>query len=664
MAKSLIFFELAFYFRQYRLANSVRLIGESTMNIQQIQEARELYGIDNWGSGYFNINDHGNVTCHPTAEDHRGIDIMQIIQKVKNMGASAPMILRFPQIIDNQIMKLLHAFRDAIWEYSYTGRHLGVFPFKVNQRREFIDSIVSAGQRQNYGLEVGSKTEMLAALSYDLSPESLLICNGFKDEEFIDLGFIGKRMGKNVVMVVEGPDELQMITKLAKKDPQNCPKLGLRIKLYTKGSGKWAKSSGETSKFGLTTVEVIDCLKIAQDAGLSEKLAMLHFHIGSQVTEIKRIKKAIKEAARVYAKIHKMGYTPEYLNIGGGVGVDYDGSKTSFQSSANYSIQEFANDVVYEIGEVCNNEEVKSPIIVSESGRIIAAYHSVVVTDIREVQGSEAIKEESEYNGEDDSDSTKMHKSLEELKYILNNLNRKNFVEYYHDAIEYHEEMFTLFNLGYIDLKERATAEELFSKICRRALHFSSFDKHRLEEFDDLQSKRVSKYLANFSIFQSIPDAWSIDQLFPVMPLSRHEQKPSEKATIVDITCDSDGCLEQFVDRRDIKNVLDLHHPSEEDYFLGFFLVGAYQESLANEHNLFGAINEAEIILSQNGSWDVIKVTKGDPMDELLTSRNYNIEEMHHSYEKQLNKYSQETKEENMSKLMKSLSSTPYLNKT
>lgn len=609
------------------------------MNIRQIQEARELFGIDEWGGGYFGINDEGQVVCHPTGEEHLSISLPEAVKKAKQQGVSTPIILRFPQIIEGQLERMHGAFRQAINEFNFKGRHVGVFPFKVNQRREFIDAVVSCGQRLDYGLEVGSKTEFIAALSYPLTNDSLLIANGFKDREFIELGFIGCAMGKRVLVVVEGPDELETLIEIAKKR-KHCPEVGLRVRLYSKGAGKWEKSSGDSSKFGLTTTEVLRSLQILEEANLKDRLAMLHFHIGSQITEIKRFKNALKEAARVYSKVHKMGFKPTFLNIGGGVGVDYDGSKTSFESSANYTLQEFANDAVYVLGDVCSNEQVPYPTIVTESGRVIAAYHSVVVTDVREVQGTEDFPETwLPEGGEPD-----LHKSIKELKYIHDNINRKNYVEFYHDAIEYQEELFTLFNLGYLGLKDRAVAEELFHRICRRALYFSSFQRHQLEEFDDLQKIMVHKYLANFSMFQSIPDSWAIDQLFPVMPLSRHDEKPSLKATIVDITCDSDGCLDSFIDRADIKTALDLHIPNAEPYYIGFFLVGAYQESLANEHNLFGAINEAEIHIDAEGDWEITKITKGDPIDELLESRNYDVKEIAGCYELQFQRMVQEGK--------------------
>ncbi len=633
------------------------------MNIRQIQDARELYGIDDWGSGYYSIDDQGQVVCTPTAEEHLSIPLISIIDQARQSGFEVPLILRFPQIIAGQLDRMHSAFSNAVREFNYTGAHRGVFPFKVNQRREFIDNIVACGQSANYGLEVGSKTEFLAALGYELPAKALLICNGFKDREFIKLAFTAAAMGKNVVLVIEGPDELELLIDENRHHPV-CPEIGIRSRLYSRGSGKWEKSSGESSKFGLTTLEILQSLKLIQEADLVDRLAMLHFHIGSQITEIKRVKNAIKEASRVYAKIYKLGFQVKYLNIGGGIGVDYDGSKTSFSSSANYTLQEFANDVVYVIGEVCSNESVPLPDIVTESGRVVAAYHSVVVTNIREVQGIDEALESTELA---ESLEVQETKTLQELRYVHDNMNKKNFVEFYHDAIEYYEELFTLFSLGYVSLQERAVGEQYFYKICRKSIYFSTFQKRNLEEFENLQDMMVSKYLANFSIFQSIPDAWSIDQLFPVMPLQYHHEKPSHKAKIVDITCDSDGCLDKFVDPRDIKKTLDLHAVTDREYYLGFFLVGAYQESLANEHNLFGAINEAEVRIDLDGRWEITKLTPGDPVDELLVCRNYDIEGLIASFKQQLDSalssgaIDHSMRDKYQEGLERSLKSLPYL---
>ncbi len=634
------------------------------MSIQQIHEAREVFGIDEWGAGYFGIDDKGNITCHPEKLSNCSIPIIDVVKRCNAANIRTPLIIRFPQIISGQLDALHSAFGKAVQEYSYKGKHRGVFPFKVNQRKEFIDSVVETGKKYSYGLEVGSKPEFVAALSYELGPDAHLICNGFKDNEFIEMAFIAKAMGKNVTLVVEGTDELFSIMSFAAKEPL-CPDIGLRIRLYSKGSGKWEKSSGDSSKFGLTTIEVLDALRILESNNMVDKLKMLHFHIGSQITDIKRFKTALKEAARVYAKIYSSGFAPENLNIGGGVGVDYDGSKTSYQSSANYSMQEFANDAVYVVGEVCNEESVPHPNIITESGRVIAAYHSVVITDIREVQGEEITSNVSH----DDIDSTDSegYKGLMELKYILDNINRKNYNESYHDAIEFREELYTLFNLGYLSLAERGAAEELFQKICRKTLYFSSFESRQNDEFQNLQKKMVSKYLANFSIFQSIPDTWSIEQLFPVLPISRHHERPSHKATIVDITCDSDGCIDRFIDKREIKPVLDLHSPNGEPYYIGFFLVGAYQESLANEHNLFGAINEVEVVGHSDGKWEVTETTPGDLIDELLESRNYNIGEILEAYEVQLklaqdsNVIDERTRQRYSAYMKKMIRAYPYL---
>jgi arginine decarboxylase len=607
------------------------------MNIRQIQEAREMYNIDEWGAGYFGINDVGQVVCYPTRSEAHAIPLVEIMQQCLEKGYSTPVIIRFPQLIGAQIRLLDSAFKRAINEFQYGGRYLGVFPFKVNQRREFIDQIVQFGAKVDWGLEVGSKAECLAAMSYQLSKDALFILNGFKDHEFIEMGFVAKQLGKNVIIVIESPEELLMLLDIAERYP-SAPEIGLRIKLYAKSSGKWQKSSGEASKFGLTTTELMHCLAILKDRKREDLVSMLHFHIGSQITEIKRIKNAVKEASRVYAKTYKMGFKAKYLNVGGGVGVDYDGSKTTFQSSANYTIQEFANDAVYVIREVCEQERVEVPTIVSESGRVVAAYHSIVVTDIREVQSP---------NPEEKS-VTELYPNFRERNYprpltemfdVLENINRKNYSEFYHDAIEYYEELFTLFNLGHASLEERSIAEDIFSRICRKAIYYSTFQKHPEEEFMILQKQMVSKYMANFSIFQSIPDAWSIDQLFPVMPLTHHHVKPDHKATIIDITCDSDGCLDKFIDRADVRTELDLHTmPEGEDpYYLGFFLVGAYQESLANEHNLFGATNEVEVQINEKTkSWKITKFTQGDPIAELLQSRNYNVKEILKSIDKQL----------------------------
>ncbi len=600
-------------------------------NLSQIEQARRDYNIDEWGAGYFGIDDRGFVECYPTGRRAQAVVLHDVVTRARQRGIHPPLIIRFPQVIASQLLRLEQAFQRAIREFDYRGRHFGVFPFKVNQRREFIDAVIECGAQYDYGLEVGSKSELIAAISYPLSARALLVCNGFKDEEFVTMACLAAEMGKNVVLVIEGPDELQILLNKLRQQRVTA-QIGIRTRLYSKGSGKWENSSGSGSKFGLTIIELLDCLKTLQQEGHTDKVTMLHLHIGSQITEIKKFKTALKEAARIYSKIVRMGFTAvKYLDIGGGVGVDYDGSKTSSQFSANYVLQEFVNDAVYVIGQVCRDENVATPDIVTESGRIIAAYHSLVVTDIREVQAPSAASANWTQ-----VDHRETERCLVELRYIYDNINAKNYAEYYHDAIEYHEELATLFNLGYLDLEARGCGEELFQEICRKALSFSVRQKYSVAEFKFLRQRFVSKYLANFSVFQSIPDAWSIGQLFPVMPLSRHHECPTHEANIVDITCDSDGCLAQFIDCKAIKSVLGLHSPSSDPYYLGFFLVGAYQESLASEHNLFGATHEVEVSVAPDGSYDIAKITAGDTITELLESRNYHRKTLVASFLKQV----------------------------
>ncbi len=606
-----------------------------SMNHKNIQTARHVYGIDNWGASYFGISPQGSVTVQPFGGQECSLDLAEIVSRAQERNISTPLILRFPQVLQSQIGRLHNAFAEAASECDYEGAIRCVFPFKVNQRREFIDALVSSGHQFRYGLEVGTKPELFAALSYDLHSDALLVCNGFKDSSFIQLAFDAKRMGKNVVLVVEGTDELKYIIDHAEK-VGFCVDIGLRAKLYAKGAGLWAKSGGAESKFGLSTVEMMESLELLRKAGLSEHLAMLHYHIGSQITEIKKVKNAMKEAGRVFAKIVKMDFGLKYLNIGGGIGVDYDGSKTSFYASANYNLQEFANDVVYIIKEVCESEGVAPPTIVSESGRAVAAYHAVLVTDVREVEQMGGDVNQLQITEQD-------HKSLKELKFACDEMNSKNFVEYYHDALEYRDELFTLFNLGYLELAERSKAEVLFEEVCQKALYFHSQAGVSIEEFEDLAKGRLSKYLANFSIFQSIPDSWSIEQLFPVMPLQRHDEKYSRKGVVMDITCDSDGCLDQFVDQRDVKKSLELHVPhADVPYYIGFFLVGAYQEALGNNHNLFGATNEVIVEVDPKTGQTTETDVLGEDVGEILRAMNYEDEQILSGYRKQLTRRCEE----------------------
>jgi len=595
-----------------------------------IQESRELYGIDDWGSGYFGISQQGTVEVYPFGHKKNvSVDLCKILEIAAERKVKTPLIVRFPQILDTQLTRLQDAFRAAMDEFKYEGQLRAVFPFKVNQPKEFIDDLVQSGKNHVYGLEIGTKTELFAALSYDLHPEALFVCNGFKDSRFIELAFDAKKMGKNIVLVIEGTDELKFIINYSQQVGY-CVDIGLRAKLYAKGSGLWEKSGGIGSKFGLNSVEMMEALNLLEEAGLQDRLAMIHYHIGSQITEIKRVKAAMKEAARVYAKILKKGFKLCYLNIGGGIGVDYDGSKTSFYVSHNYTMQEFANDVIYIIQDICKEEHCPTPHIVSESGRAVAAYHSVLLTDVREV----------EKNGgklEDWSISATDHRLLIDMMNSVSYMNGKNFVEYYHDALQSREELFTLFSLGYLAIEERAKTEVLYHELCHKALFFYRQSGQQLEEFDELEKNQFGKYMANFSMFQSIPDALGIDQLFPVMPIARLNEKTQHHGVIMDLTCDSDGCLDKFVDKRDIKHSLTLHIPkSNEPYYIGFFLVGAYQEALGNNHNLFGAVNELIVRFSEEGNITAVDEVTGEDVGEILRIMNYRDEDILNGYDLQL----------------------------
>ncbi|MFL6274737.1 MAG: biosynthetic arginine decarboxylase [Blastocatellia bacterium] len=503
-----------------------------------LDEVVQTYGVENWGAGYFEVNRKGHLAVRPAEGDPRSVDVKELIDHlVEQRRLQLPILLRFPQILTNQLKKLQRSFHEAAREFNYNGTHYGVFPMKVNPRREVVEEFLREGSKYNFGVECGSKAELYAALSLDQTPESLLICNGFKDEPFISLALMGVKIGKRVVIVVEKLNELKMIVRLAGETGVR-PMIGLRAKLYAKGAGKWASSGGESAKFGLTPSEMLECIRLLREQGMEDTLKLLHFHIGSQITDIKRVKAAMKEAARVYSKIRQMKIDVEFLDIGGGLGVDYDGSKTTFESSVNYTTQEFANDVIYTIKSVCEDENVPEPNLVTESGRMMSAYHAVFVTSIRDEIETFA-DDQPEVNVTDDDPQV-----IIELKALYDDINAKNYREYYHDALDHKDELHTQFNLGLISLEDRAKGEVLFWEVCARASKFAQNVKVQEEEFDDLKKILASKYLCNFSVFRSVPDHWAIDQLFPIMPIHRLNEPPTDYATFVDITCDSDGQID------------------------------------------------------------------------------------------------------------------------
>ena len=583
---------------------------------ERFDESAVLYGIPHWGKRFFHVSEDGNLVVRPTREPDRGIALKQIVDEVGLRGITPPLIIRFPQILASAVSDLNNAFARAIEEFEYGNVYRGVFPIKVNQKRVVVEQIIAAGRPYGYGLEAGSKPELLAAIAADLAPESLIVCNGYKDDAFVGMALNGLRMKKKVVLVLEKVSELDRILTVA-KERRVRPLLGMRVKLYARGSGKWAKSGGEAAKFGLTTPEMLETVSILKRRRMLDSMVMLHFHIGSQITDIRKIKDAIREAGRVYAKLRALGVPIRYLNLGGGLGVDYDGSKTAFDSSMNYSVQEYANDVVYTIKSICEEEKVPEPTLVTESGRAITAFHSVLIANVLDV--ADRIDQ-----GRRVRVSTGDPNVIQELAGILKEVNAKNLRESYHDALQYKEELFTLFNLGHLSLEDRSKGETLFWQICERIHRDLKTLKEIPEEFEDMETMLADKYVLNFSVFQSLPDSWAIDQLFPILPIHRLNEKPTEFATLADITCDSDGKIERFIDLRDIDETLPLH-PFRHDrpYYIGFCLMGAYQDVLGDLHNLFGETHEVLVRVDEEGRTEIEDVLPGETCERVLEYMNY-----------------------------------------
>lgn len=632
------------------------------MNESIRDEISDIYDVEAWGAGYFEIGPRGNLLVRPRRGDPRYADLREIVEHlVRDRQLSAPILLRFPQLLENQLRRLHDSYEEATREFKYNGDHFPVFPMKVNPRREVVEEFLKSSNKTQCGLECGSKAELYAALAMDRPKESLLICNGFKDEAFIRLAMLGAYAGQRVIIVVEKLNELDIVIRCARDAPIK-PWIGLRAKLYSRGSGKWASSGGEAAKFGLTTSEMLECLRRLRDAEMLETLKLLHFHIGSQITDIKRVKNAMKEAARVYCKIRQLEGNVEFLDIGGGMGVDYDGSKTMFEASINYSMQEFANDAVYTIRSVCDDENVPHPNLVTESGRVMTAYHVVGIMSIRD---------EIETFADDlpqvtvDADDPQV---ITELKQLCDAINNKNYREYYHDALEHKDELHTQFNLGLISLEDRAKGEVLFWETCARALRLSRSAKVAEEEFEGLRRILASKYLCNFSLFRSAPDSWAIGQLFPVMPIHRLNETPADFATLVDVTCDSDGKIDRFVDLKDVKDVLELHpYRENEPYYLGMFLIGAYQEVMGSYHNLFGQTNEAQIVIDNDGKFHVTKIVPGSSVSDMLEFARYDPAQLQERVRKQLQarvatgQLDQETATELAAKYVAAAGSQTYL---
>jgi arginine decarboxylase len=576
--------------------------------------AAELYGLDGWGNGYLAIRDDGHLVVTPKREASEGASVLEVVQELAARGVRTPVLLRFPQLLEAQVERLCGAFGSAIREYEYGETYAPLFPIKVNQQRSVVEQLLTSGASHGLGLEVGSRPELMAAASLSLPPNALIVCNGFKDAEYLQSASLAVRLGKRVVVVVEKPFELGPIVDLAQTG-KAMPMIGFRLRLQARGAGMWEKSGGVASKFGLTTLQLLRALARLEAAGLKDQVKLLHFHIGSQIPDIRKIKTAVREATQIYAHVRHLGWDVRFLDVGGGLGIDYDGSRTSSDASVNYSVQEYANDVVFGIKEVCEQQEVPPPAILSESGRALVAYHSMLVTDVRgTIAGLEP--QPPEIDGTE-------HEVILNLAEADRTMTVKNYREFYHDAIEYRDQMYSLFNLGLLGLPGRAKGECLFWSIAAKAVRFSKSAKFVAEEFQELESKLHDKYICNFSVFQSLPDHWALDQLFPVTPIHRLNEPPTRKAQLVDITCDSDGEVQKFIDVRDIKDAVEVHQLVEgEPYYLAFLLIGAYQDTMGDMHNLFGRVHEAEVLV--DGGRPVIRsVRNGEVAAETMAAFGY-----------------------------------------
>src|SRR5947199_1237328 len=593
-----------------------------------IQHARNLYNIHRWGAKYFDINEAGRVVAKPLRDSGASVDITDVIEEAKARGLKFPVLIRFQDILSHRVESINMAFRNAITEFNYQGKYRGVFPIKVNQLREVVEEILDAGKPFDFGLEVGSKPELFAGLALQSQLGSLIVCNGYKDANFIRMALLGTKLGKKVIMVVEKLEELRQIIAISKALGVE-PLIGVRARLLSKGAGRWAESGGENAKFGLSTAELLAATEMLKAENLTHCFKLLHFHIGSQVPDILIVKKAVQEASRFYAKLYKRGFQIESIDVGGGLGVDYDGSRSAFDSSTNYTLQEYANDIVYYIADVCNAEKVPHPDIISESGRALVAHHSVLIV---EVFGSIAKVRPGNYFQYGETE----HPLVKELLDIRKNLPKLNKLEAYHDALERKEDAQHMFTLGMLDLPEKAKIEHLYWEISHEVVDSFKGQAYVPEEIRKLEDSLGDQYLCNFSVFQSLLDHWALGQLFPIMPVSRLNERPTREATLVDITCDSDGQVNKFIDLRDVRDTLPLHpligngNGHIEPYYLGFFLVGAYQDIMGDLHNLFGRVNEVHVFLDPDepAGYYVEEIIEGTTIVQALDSVQYDEKEL------------------------------------
>lgn len=587
---------------------------EKTKNEWDIEAAIATYNVDRWGGGYFTINPAGNVVAQPLQENGGSIDLLEVVNEARSRGLGFPLVVRFQDLLRHRVEAVNRAFQNAMTEFGYKNAYRGVFPIKVNQLREVIEEIVDAGAQFHFGLEAGSKPELVAALAMHKDPESLIICNGYKDRAFIRIALLGRKLGKAVIIVVEKLEELEQTIRAAKEVGVE-PYIGIRVRLYSKGRGKWSPSGGENAKFGLDTTSLVAASEMLKTAGLAHCLKLVHFHVGSQVPDISTIKRAVREAARYYTKLAKLGHDLGYLDVGGGLGVDYDGSRSDFDSSTNYSLQEYANDVVWNIAEVCDSEGVPHPAIVSEGGRAIVAHHSVLVVEAFGSIEKTAPKLRVEASEKD-------HKLVRDILEVKQRLKRGNRIESLHDIQQIKEESQQTFDLGLLDLESKAKIDTVYWQLAQQIVNMHRGLRFVPEEIKELEVSLGDQYICNFSVFQSLLDHWALGQLFPIMPIHRLTTAPDRNGMIVDITCDSDGKVSKFIDLQDVKYTLPLHRITPgELYYLGVFMVGAYQDIMGDLHNLFGRVTEVHVFLDpdEESGWYIEEVIEGSTIGEVLS---------------------------------------------
>ena len=582
----------------------------------RIEDSEELYNITGWGTSYFSINDAGHVVVTPR-RDGVTVDLKELVDELQLRDVASPMLLRFPDILDNRIEKMSSCFKQAAEEYGYKAENFIIYPIKVNQMRPVVEEIISHGKKFNLGLEAGSKPELHAVIAVNTDSDSLIVCNGYKDESYIELALLAQKMGKRIFLVVEKMNELKLIAKMAKQLNVQ-PNIGIRIKLASSGSGKWEESGGDASKFGLTSSELLEALDFMESKGLKDCLKLIHFHIGSQVTKIRRIKTALREASQFYVQLHSMGFNVEFVDIGGGLGVDYDGTRSSnSEGSVNYSIQEYVNDSISTLVDVSDKNGIPHPNIITESGRALTAHHSVLIFEVLETATLPEWDDEEEI-------APDAHELVQELYSIWDSLNQNKMLEAWHDAQQIREEALDLFSHGIVDLKTRAQIERLYWSITREINQIAGGLKHAPDEFRGLSKLLADKYFCNFSLFQSLPDSWAIDQIFPIMPIQRLDEKPERSATLQDITCDSDGKIANFISTRNVAHYLPVHSLKKtEPYYLAVFLVGAYQELLGDMHNLFGDTNAVHVSVNEKG-YNIEQIIDGETVAEVLDYVQYN----------------------------------------